>query len=115
MKLLRNLLDGIKPHFEEGGKFEKLHPVYDGFETFAFVPNHTAKNGTHIKDGIDLKRTMITVVIALIPCLLFGIWNTGHQHFLALGQFTEIGDGFWDKILYGAIQVLPLEIGRAHV
>lgn len=110
MNILRKFLDGIKPHFDKGGKFEKLHPVYDGFETFAFVPNHVTKGGTHIKDGIDLKRTMITVVIAMIPCLLFGIWNTGHQHYIALGQFLGAGDGFMEKLIYGAIQVLPIVV-----
>lgn len=108
MKLLRDLLDGIKPHFEKGGKFEKLYPVYDGFETFAFVPNHTAKDGTHIKDGIDLKRTMITVVLALVPCLIFGMWNVGHQHYAALGQFIGTGEGMMEKFMYGLWEVLPL-------
>ena len=110
MKLLRNLLEKTKPHFEEGGKFEKMYPVYDAFATFLFVPDHVTHSGTHIRDGIDLKRTMITVVLAMIPCLLFGIWNTGHQHFLALGEFIGINDGFVDKILFGSWKVLPIVI-----
>jgi Na+-transporting NADH:ubiquinone oxidoreductase subunit B len=110
LKLLRNLLEKTKPHFEEGGKFEKMYPVYDAFATFLFVPDHVTHSGTHIRDGIDLKRTMITVVLAMIPCLLFGIWNTGHQHFLALGEFIGINDGFVDKILFGSWKVLPIVI-----
>ncbi|HIN40414.1 MAG TPA: NADH:ubiquinone reductase (Na(+)-transporting) subunit B [Flavobacteriales bacterium] len=108
MKFLENILEKAKPHFEEGGKLKKLFPVYDAFATFLFVPDHVTHKGTHIRDGIDLKRTMITVVLALVPCLLFGIWNTGHQHFLALGQFTGLEDGFWDKVVFGTIKVLPI-------
>lgn len=111
MKLFRNILDGIKPQFEEGGKLNKLYYAYDAFETFLFVPGHaTDPGGTHIKDGIDLKRTMFTVVIAMVPCLLFGIWNVGHQHFLAMGEFVGAGEGFMDKVMYGAIKVLPIVI-----
>lgn len=111
MKLFRNILNGIKPHFEEGGKLNKLYYAYDAFETFLFVPGHaTDPGGTHIKDGIDLKRTMFTVVIAMVPCLLFGIWNVGHQHFLAMGEFIGAGEGFMDKVMYGALKVLPIVI-----
>lgn len=106
MKFLRNLLDTVKPHFEKGGKLEKFYPVYDGFETFLFVPGHTTSKGSHIRDGIDLKRTMITVVLAMVPALLFGIWNTGYQHYLALGETST----FMDNILYGAIKVLPIVV-----
>ena len=83
MKFLQNIVEKLEPQFEKGGKFEKLWPLFDGFATFAFVPKHPTSKGAHIRDGVDLKRTMITVVIAMIPCLIFGIWNTGHQHFLA--------------------------------
>ena len=111
MKLFENILGSIKPHFEEGGKLNKLYYAYDAFETFLFVPGHaTGKGEAHIKDGIDLKRTMFTVVVAMIPCLLFGIWNVGHQHFLAMGEFVGLGEGFMDKIMYGAIKVLPIVI-----
>lgn len=107
MKPLRNLLDNIKPNFEKGGKFEKFNPFFDAFETFLFVPNHTTHSGAHIRDGIDLKRTMIMVVLAMIPALLFGIWNTGYQHHLAIG-FAEAT--FMDHVLFGAMKVLPLVI-----
>jgi len=101
---LRKLVDKLKPNFEKGGKFEKLHSVFDGFETFLFVPNTTSRKGTHIHDQVDSKRTMIMVIIGLIPALLFGMYNIGFQHYLAIGQ--EVG--FWDKFLYGALAVLPL-------
>lgn len=107
------MLDKIKPAFEEGGKLEKLYPVYDGIETFLFVPGHTTKNGVHIRDGIDLKRTMIMVVVALIPALLFGMYNVGHQHFLATGKVLEgahICNMFWDKFLFGLLKVLPIVV-----
>ncbi|MGI8893718.1 MAG: NADH:ubiquinone reductase (Na(+)-transporting) subunit B [Bacteroidia bacterium] len=108
MKPLRNLLNTIKPHFEKGGKLEKLYPAYDAIETFLFVPGHTTHGGVHIRDGIDLKRTMITVVLAMIPCLLFGIWNGGHQHYLAFGMYTGLDEGFMDKVLFGLERILPI-------
>lgn len=101
---LRQYVDKLKPHFEKGGKLEKLHSVFDGFETFLFVPSTTSKNGTHIHDAVDSKRTMIMVVIALVPALLFGMFNVGYQHYLAIGQ--EVG--FWDKFLFGFLAILPV-------
>lgn len=103
-KFLREKVELARPLFEKGGKFEKLHSVYDGFATFLFVPGHTTHSGAHIRDGIDLKRTMFTVVISLIPALLFGIWNVGFQHFRALGEQAP----FIDTFLYGSLQVLPI-------
>ena len=79
MKALRNYLDKIKPNFEEGGKFHAFRSVFDGFETFLFVPNTTSKTGTHIHDAIDSKRIMSIVVIALMPALLFGMYNVGYH------------------------------------
>lgn len=103
MNFLRKQLDKIKPHFDEGGKFEKYAPAFNGIDTFLFVPNHTTKHGSHIRDGIDLKRVMITVVIALLPALIFGIWNIGYQN---------MGDGkeFLDYFIFGAIRFLPMVI-----
>ncbi len=107
MKALHNFVEGkIKPNFEEGAKLEKLWPVYDGLYTFLFVPGHTAHSGAHIRDGIDLKRTMNTVITALIPCLLFGMWNVGYHHYNALGMDVT----FFDQFLFGAIKVLPMVI-----
>ena len=108
MKIFKSLLRIAKPQFEKGGKLEKLHNAYDAFETFLFVPGQPTRGGTHIKDGIDLKRTMFTVIIAMIPCLLFGIWNVGHEHFIALGEFVGVWDGLLAKMMYGAVQVLPI-------
>ena len=105
MKILRKILDSQKPHFAKGGKFEKFHYLFEAGETFMFVPNDvTPKKGAQIRDAIDLKRLMMTVVIAMIPCLLFGIWNVGHQHYISLGQSVS----FIDKILVGSKQVLPI-------
>ena len=106
MKALRKFLDKNKPLFEKGGKFEKLQSTFDAFETFLFVPDHTSKTGTHIKDAIDLKRTMSVVVMALIPSLLFGMYNIGYQHFLSVGETA----GLMDMFVYGLIKVLPVVV-----
>ena len=103
MKFLRKQLDKIKPHFEKGGKFEKYAPAFYGIDTLLFVPNHTTKGGSHIRDGVDLKRVMITVVIALIPSLLFGMWNIGFQN-------MGVGHSFMEYFGFGALRVLPLII-----
>lgn len=95
MKALRNQIDKIKPHFEKGGKFYFLHSTFDAFETFLFVPNHTTKSGAHIRDAIDSKRTMIIVVLALLPAMFFGCWNVGYQHDLALGLDGSVFSRFW--------------------
>ena len=113
MKLMHNILNKIKPHFEEGGKLHTLYPAYYAFETFLFVPNHTSQSGTHIKDSVDLKRTMVLVIIALLPCLFFGMWNTGYQYH---SQLIPGMDGYQsvytalDNFLFGFWKVLPLII-----
>ena len=100
MKFLRDQVDKLKPTFSEGGKLSFLHSTFDAFETFLFVPNHTTKNGSHIRDGIDLKRTMFIVVIAMVPALLFGMWNVGHQQSLALtGTDGDLLGNFWVGLL----------------
>ena len=104
MQLFRNILNTVKPHFEKGGKLEKMYPAYDAFETFLFVPDHTTKSGSHIRDAIDLKRTMITVLIALMPALLFGMWNVGQLHFTAIGESFTLISAF----TFGALKMLPL-------
>lgn len=103
MSKLKEKIDSIKPMFEEGGKYHALHSVFDGFYTFLYTPNETSKSGVHIHDSNDSKRTMITVVIALLPCCLFGIWNVGYQHHLATNECI----GFFDQFFYGLWQVLP--------
>ena len=103
MKALRNYLDKIKPNFEKGGKFQAFRSVFDGFETFLFVPNSTSKTGVHVHDSIDSKRIMSIVVIALIPALLFGMYNVGYQHYNAVGMSA----GFMEMFIYGFLAVLP--------
>ena len=104
MKALRNLVDKLKPTFSEGGKLSALHSTFEGFETFLFVPNTTTQKGAHIRDCNDMKRTMIMVVLALVPALLFGMYNTGYQHFLSLGQEAGLWECFW----FGFLKVLPM-------
>lgn len=103
MKALRKYLDKIKPNFEKGGKLHAFHSVFDGFETFLFVPSSTSKSGVHIHDTIDSKRIMSMVVIALVPALLFGMFNVGYQHF----TLTGAQGGFWEMFAYGFLAVLP--------
>ncbi len=103
MKSIRNLLDKVKPNFEKGGKLEKLHALYDAIDTFLFIPGKTSKSGVHIHDARDSKRTMSIVILALIPALLFGMYNLGYQHYLATGQEINI----WDCLFFGFLAVLP--------
>ncbi|MNX53161.1 Na(+)-translocating NADH-quinone reductase subunit B [compost metagenome] len=108
MKPLRKLLTTLKPKFEKGGKLERFYPAFDAFETFLFVPDRTtASKGAHVRDAIDLKRTMILVVLSLVPCLLFGMWNVGYQHHQALG-ITDAS--LSDNFIFGLFKVLPLII-----
>lgn len=108
MKLFKNILESVKPHFVEGGKLEKYYPVYDGFATFLFTPGHTAHSGAHVRDAIDLKRTMVTVIFAMVPALLFGMWNAGNLHYSALGLAESMT--FMDKFLWGALKIVPMVI-----
>jgi Na+-transporting NADH:ubiquinone oxidoreductase subunit B len=104
MKSLRKQIDKIKPHFTEGGRFGKLRSVFDGFESFIFVPNTVTSKGSHIRDSIDLKRTMSVVIIALLPALVFGAYNTGLQHFRSTGMDAGMLQMFW----FGFLKILPL-------
>lgn len=104
MKALRKYLDRIKPNFEPGGKLHAFRSVFDGFETFLFTPRDTSRSGVHIHDSIDSKRTMIIVVLALVPCLLFGMYNTGYQHWLATGAAVFPS---WELMAYGFLAILP--------
>jgi len=106
MKALRKFLDKQKPHFEKGGKFQKLHSAFDSVETLFYVPDKVTSAGSHIRDAVDMKRTMIVVFIALIPALLFGMWNIGYQHFLSLGESPENFTMFF----YGFLKMLPIII-----
>lgn len=106
MKALRRYISKIKPNFEKGGKFEKLHSTFEAFESFLFVPDIVTKTGAHVRDSMDMKRTMSVVVIAVVPALLFGMWNVGHQYFLSVGENMSLWPTFW----YGFLKVLPLLI-----
>ncbi len=103
MKALRKYIDKIKPTFSEGGKLASLHSVFDGLETFLFVPAKTSKRGVHIHDSTDSKRTMTVVVLALMPALFFGMYNIGYQHYLAIGQSLS----FWTMFAFGLLTMVP--------
>ena len=102
---LRKYLDNIKPTFEKGGKLHAFRSVFDGLETFLYVPNATSVSGTNIHDAIDSKRIMSFVVIALLPALLFGMYNIGYQNFAAAGKLAEAS--FWNMFMFGFLAVLP--------
>lgn len=104
MKALRKQLDKIKPHFEKGGRLQIFQSLFDAVEVLFFVPDKVTTKGSHIRDGIDLKRTMITVWIALVPAVLFGIYNIGLHHFNALG----VEAGLWEMVWFGFLKFLPL-------
>jgi len=104
MKLVKNILESVKPLFIKGGKLEKMYPAYDAFETFLFVPDHTTKSGSHIRDAVDLKRTMAFVVLSLIPCIIFGMWNIGDQYYSAISSETN----FLNNLIFGFWKFLPL-------
>lgn len=106
MNSLRKQIDKLKPHFSEGGKYHKLRSVFEGFESFLFVSDKVTFRGSHVRDSIDLKRTMTVVIIALIPAMLFGCYNTGLQHFRSVGESTSLLHMFW----YGFLRLLPLII-----
>lgn len=104
---LRNTVDKIKPKFEKGGKFGFLHSTFEAFESFLFVPNTVTKaKGAHVRDCNDLKRVMSVVIVALLPALLFGMYNIGYQHNIAIA-----GDmGFWQMFWFGFLKMLPMII-----
>jgi Na+-transporting NADH:ubiquinone oxidoreductase subunit B len=104
LKAIFNLVEKVKPQFEKGGKFEKLHRTFEAFETLLMVKGDVTREGSHIRDAIDMKRTMFFVIISLIPPLLFGIWNAGYQHFRATGE--EVA--FMDQVIFGLVKVLPI-------
>lgn len=110
MKFLENIIHKMEPKFAKGGKLEKWNPLFETMATFAFTPKLVTQKGAHIRDGVDLKRTMMTVIIAMIPCLLFGIYNTGHFAEVAKGSALAASywDGFGVKFTSGLVVVLPL-------
>ncbi|SMP77026.1 Na+-transporting NADH:ubiquinone oxidoreductase subunit B [Neorhodopirellula lusitana] len=131
MKPLRDAFDSVHPYFAKGGILEKAYPVYESIDTFLFTPGETTTGRTHVRDGIDLKRMMIMVVVALIPVTLFGMWNTGYQANYAIQEMTAAGmdvdfdwhhtihnaigfghdpGNFVDNFVYGAIFFIPIYI-----
>jgi Na+-transporting NADH:ubiquinone oxidoreductase subunit B len=102
---IKNFFDTHRPKFEKGGKLHPFQSVFEGMESFLYVSDATTRKGSHIRDSIDLKRTMIFVVIALVPTLLFGMYNIGYQHFHAIGTFAD--STFWQVFIYGALRLLP--------
>ncbi len=111
MKFIKNMLDNMRPNFEEGGKMHAFHSLFDAIDTLMFVPKTTTRLGSHIRDAVDNKRTMIVVFIALLPALLFGMYNIGYQHHLSLvGEEGVVSccDNFWGNLWYGFLKVLPM-------
>ncbi len=104
MNSFRRFVNKIKPNFEKGGKFAYLQSSFEAFETFLFVPDKVTRKGSHIRDAMDMKRTMIVVVIALVPALLFGMWNSGYQNSLAMGLERSLLLNFW----FGFLRVFPI-------
>ena len=102
---LKGFFDKIRPHFEKDGKLHAFWSLYDGFESFVLVPNATSKSGVSIHDALDSKRIMSMVVIALLPALLFGMYNVGYQNYLAAGTLDEAS--FVEVFAYGLLAVLP--------
>ncbi|QGY45400.1 NADH:ubiquinone reductase (Na(+)-transporting) subunit B [Maribellus comscasis] len=108
MKFIKNFFERTEPLVQKGAKYHWLHSVHDGFFTFLYVPKSTSKTGTHIHDHIDLKRTMTVVVLSLVPAILMGMYNTGYQHFRAIGELASTG--FIEVFIYGLLKVLPVII-----
>ncbi len=107
MEWIRQRLDKIKEPFSKGQKLEKYAPAVNALDTFLFTPNHTTKKGAHIRDAVDLKRTMITVVLALVPALIFGMWNGGYQYLHQLPEYAN-GVPFMDAFIEGALKIVPM-------
>jgi Na+-transporting NADH:ubiquinone oxidoreductase subunit B len=106
LKALLKIVEKVKPHFEKGGKLHRFHRSFEAFDTFLFVQGHVTQKGSHIRDAMDMKRTMFFVIIALVPTLLFGMWNVGLQHYRAIG----LDVGFMDQFLFGLVKVLPIVV-----
>jgi Na+-transporting NADH:ubiquinone oxidoreductase subunit B len=104
MKFLKRYIDRIKPHFSKSGRFEKLSATFEAFETFLFVPGKVTTSGSHIRDSLDMKRMMSVVVIAMLPALLFGMYNAGYQHFRLIGETRS----FWPIFGFGFLKIFPV-------
>ena len=113
MKALRNLLDQAEPLFHKGGPLEKLYALYEAADTFLYTPGRVTDGPTHVRDGIDLKRTMITVVVALVPCIFMAMWNTGYQSNLAMQQMGVTTTGEWRGVIIDILGIGGWIMGRA--
>lgn len=105
---MSSFLDKVKSIEPDKKESPFLHTLYDGFFTFLYAPDSVTKDGVHIRDGIDLKRTMVMVVLALQLCYVFGSINIGHQHFAALGMYEAFLDGIHLKLAYGLLKLIPI-------
>lgn len=105
---LRQFIDKIKPNFDDGGKFPWLKSTFEAFETFAYTPNTVACKGSHVRDFVDMKRTMILVVFALVPPLLFGMWNIGYQTAINTPSWNLSKGLVWPCLWFGFLRMLPL-------
>ncbi|MEW6755017.1 MAG: NADH:ubiquinone reductase (Na(+)-transporting) subunit B [Candidatus Latescibacterota bacterium] len=128
MQFLRNLLDEMEPHFARGGRWQRLHALYEALDTFLYTPGQTAPGPTHVRDGIDMKRMMSIVVVALVPCIYMALWNTGLQIHLAMAQagrpsvegwrggaMEALGlgfspDSFLANLVHGALYFVPIYV-----
>ena len=108
MKFIKNFFERTEPLVQKGAKYSWLYSLHEGFFTFLYVSKDTSKSGTHIHDYIDLKRTMAIVVLSLVPAILFGMYNTGYQHFKAIGELASTG--FMEIFFYGLLKVVPIII-----
>ena len=106
MSVISHISEKIGRSFEKGRPLHCFHSLWDAVDTFLLTPAEVTKEGSHIRDAVDMKRIMITVMIALMPALLFGMWNLGYQHYLSVGMET----GFWSCFWYGFLKWLPLVI-----
>ena len=103
--MLRQLLDSVEPHFERGGRLERLYPLYELVDTFLYTPSDVTRNAAHVRDGLDLKRMMITVVLAMVPCIFMAMWNTGYQANLALAELGRTSADGWRGVVLTVLGV----------
>ena len=99
MKFLRNILDNLHPQFDKGGKLEKLYPIYEAIDTFFYTPGEVTEGASHVRDGMDLKRMMVTVIVALVPCMFMAMYNTGHQANSAMASMGVTSAGGWRAVV----------------
>ncbi len=107
MKMLRKVLDGMHGTFSKGGSLEKFYPIYEAIDTFAYTPGHVTEGKTHARDGLDLKRLMVTVAVALMPCILMAMFNTGYQANLVLFEKGVLELAGWRGEIFSFLKLIP--------